>query len=76
MNIARKVGANIVTHINELNLLTGSVDAILKLFPVLYICNNKVSCLINLHEFVFLPGVFEVLLFLPNEQQEQLETLL
>ena len=57
MNIARIIGANIATHINELNLLTDFVDAIIKLFPVLYICNNKVNCFINLHGFVFLPGV-------------------
>ena len=57
MNIARIIGADIATHINELNLLTDFVDAIIKLFPVLYICNNKVNCFINLHGFVFLPGV-------------------
>ena len=74
MNIARIISANIATH--ELQLVTDCVDDIIKLFPVLYICNNRVNCFINLHEFLFSPGVFEVLLFLPKEQQKQLETLL
>ena len=64
MNIARIISGNIVAHINELNLVTDSVDATIKLFPLLHICNNRVSCFINLqHDFVLLPGVFEALLF-------------
>ena len=57
-------------------MVTDSVDAIIKSCPVLYIYNNRVNCFINLHKFVFSPGVFEVLLFLPKEQQKEFETLL
>ena len=71
MNIAQTISANI----KDLNLVTDSVDAIRELFPVLYICNNRVNCFINLHEFVFSPGVYEVLLFSPKEQQQQFRAL-
>ena len=71
MNIARTISANL----KDLNLVTDSVDAIRELFPILYICNNRVNCFINLHEFVFSPGVYEVLLFSPKEKQQQFRTL-
>ena len=34
---------------------------IVKLMPVFFICNKNFSLLINLHEFVYTPGVFETI---------------
>ena len=37
--------------------------------------HKNVNCFINLHEFVYTPGIFEALLFLSKEEQEQLGKL-
>ena len=64
MNIARIISGNIVAHINELNLVTDSVDATIKLFPLLHICNNRVSCFINLqYDFYFCQAFLKLYFF-------------
>ena len=34
----------------------------------MYVCNKNATCFINLHEFVYTPGVFEALMFLPSDE--------
>jgi len=68
ISIATIISANIVTHRNELLLELKSVDVITKLFPVIYVCNKDVDCFINVHEFFYSPGVFEIILFPPTDE--------
>ena len=77
IHVALLISSNIVTHLAELNLTNEAIDVVVKLFPVLYVCNKDVHCFINIHEFVYTPGVFETLLFVPDSvQMEEVATLL
>ena len=77
IHVALLICSNIVTHLAELNLTNEAIDVVVKLFSVLYVCNKDVHCFINIHEFIYTPGVFETLLFVPDSvQMEEVATLL
>ena len=54
---------NICIDLKELDLDVSieKLRMIVKLMPVFFICNKNFSLLINLHEFVYTPGVFETI---------------
>ena len=54
---------NIYNDLKELdfNVSIEKLRMIVKLMPVLFIYNKNISLLINLHEFVYRRGVFEVI---------------
>ena len=77
IHVALLISSNIVTHLAELNLTNKAIDVVVKLFTRLYVCNKDVHCFINIHEFVYTPGVFQTLLFVPDSvQMEEVATLL
>ena len=76
IHVALLISSNIVTHLAELDLTNEAIDVVVKLFLVLYVCNMDVHCFINIHEFVYTPGVSETLLFVPDSvQMEEVASL-
>ena len=69
---ANIISTNIVTRRDELQINNGT-ETIVKLFPVIYVCNKDIDCFINIHEFVFTPGIFEALFILPQEELQSEE---
>lgn len=68
IRVAQIISTNIVSHRTELQINSEAIEALVKLFPVLYVCNKDTECFINIHEFIYSPGILETLLFLPKEE--------
>ena len=66
---------NVVTFMSELpfNVTPEKVRKIVKLMSVIYLKNNRNSAFVNLHEFVFTPGIFDSI-FLINDDDDDDET--
>ena len=62
---------NVVTFISELPFTVTSekVRKMFKLMPVIYFKNNQYSTFLNLHEFVFTPGIFESMFVMTEEDE-------
>ena len=62
---------NVVTFIPELpfTVRPRKIRKMVKLMPVIYLKSNEHSTFLNLHEFVFTPGIFESM-FLMTEENE------
>ena len=77
------ISSNTVTLVNDLNLPVGdaAVGQLVKTFPVLYLRKGSSGYFINLHEFIYTPGVFDDILNPPSEhltdiqQNPQLENI-
>ena len=76
------VAENIVINLNELNVTLSNeqITFLNRLCPVIYASNSNGSFFINVHEFVYTPGVFEMLLFPENTDkhlfdEEETQTL-
>ena len=67
IRVAKILSNNIVSHRVELEISTEAMEAIIMLFPVIYIFNSDIQCFINIHEFVYSPVLF-LELFLPQEE--------
>ena len=61
--VSQMLEGNICIDLKELDLDVSieKLRMIVKLMPVFFICNKNFSLLINLHEFVYTPGVFEAI---------------
>ena len=68
IRVAQIISTNIVSHRMELQINSEAIESLVKLFPVTYVCNKDTECFINIHEFNYSPGIFETLLFLPQEE--------
>ena len=68
IRVANIISTNIVSHRMELQINSEAIESLVKLFPVMYVCNKDTEFFINIHEFNYSPGIFETLLFLPQEE--------
>ena len=71
--MAQIISRNIVSHRTELQINSEAIEALVKLFPVMYVCNKDTECFINIHKFTYSPGILETLLFLPQEELQNPE---
>ncbi|CAB3981040.1 Hypothetical predicted protein [Paramuricea clavata] len=39
----------------ELQIFLEAIEALVKLFPVMYVCSKDTECFINVHKFIYLP---------------------
>ena len=64
---------NVVTFMSELpfNVTPEKVRKIVKLMPVIYLKNNQNSAFVNLHEFVFTPGIFESIFLINDDDGDE-----
>jgi hypothetical protein len=61
IRVAQIISRNIVSHRTELQINSEAIEALVKLFPVMYVCNKDTECFINIHKFTY---SLETLLFL------------
>ena len=64
---------NVVTLMSKLpfNVTPEKVKKIVKLMPVIYLKNNQNSAFVNLHEFVFTPGIFESIFLINDDDGDE-----
>ena len=64
---------NVVTFMSELafNVTPEKLRKIVKLMPVIYLKNNRNSAFVNLHEFVFTPGIFESIFLISDDDGDE-----
>ena len=53
------------------NVTPEKVRKIVKLMPVIYLKNNQNSAFVNLHEFVFTPGIFESIFLINDDDGDE-----
>ena len=76
---AKILSENIVSNINDLCftcMTTDKIRKIVQIMPVMHTTNKTKSQFINMHEFVYTPGVFEAFLICDQIDTEETEKYL